>query len=70
MIVPAKVFGGAPPSTEDKMKQRDTIFDEKRGILKVINNQLEKTNTYFCGDHLTVVDLLIYCEIATIFALT
>ena len=69
MIVPAKVLGGNPASTEEKQKQRDQIYGQ-RGLLSVLDGQLGKTGSYVCGDHMTVVDVLFYCEISTILSLT
>jgi glutathione S-transferase len=69
MIVPSKVLGGAPASTEDKNKQRETIYGQ-RGVLSVLDTQLGKSGAFICGDGMTVVDVLLYCEISTILALT
>lgn len=69
MIVPVKVLGGVPASAEEKQKQRDTIYGD-HGLLRVLDGQLVKTDQYICGAHMTVVDVLFYCEISTILALT
>jgi glutathione S-transferase len=69
MIVPAKVLGGTPASNEEKLKQRNTIY-EKHGLLSVLDKKLEKTGSYVCGDQMTVVDVLFYCEISTVLSLT
>lgn len=69
MIVPSKVLGGTPPSADEKAKQKETIYGQK-GILSVLNGQLGKTNAFVCGDQMSVVDVLFYCEISTIFSLT
>jgi glutathione S-transferase len=36
----------------------------------VLDKQLEKTGAFICGDQMSVVDVLFYCEISTILALT
>ncbi len=69
MIVPSKVLGGSPATAEDKQKQRNHIYG-KHGILSVLDEKLQKTGNYICGTEMTVVDVLIYSEISTIFALT
>ena len=69
MIVPAKVFGGAPATQEMKVAQRKVIF-QNHGILDALNTQIQKSGLFVCGSHLTVVDIVFYCEIATIMALT
>jgi len=69
MIVPAKVLGGNPASTDDKRKQRETIYG-KHGILSVLDKKLGEQGPYICGEKVTVVDVLFYCEISTILMLT
>ena len=36
----------------------------------MLDGQLGKTGAYVCGDQMTVVDVLFYCEISTILSLT
>jgi len=69
LIVPAKVLGGAPTSAEDKQKQRETLFGS-RGILNILDKQLESTHGFVCGKSMTIVDVLFYCEISTILSLS
>lgn len=69
MIVPAKINGGTPPTSEEKQTQRKTIYG-KHGVLDVLNTKLGSTGAFVCGQTMTVVDVVLYCEIATILALT
>lgn len=69
MIVPSKVLGDVPASSEAKQKQRNNIYGE-HGILSVLNDKLKQSNAYICGELMSVVDILIYSEISTILALT
>ena len=36
----------------------------------MLDQELQKTNDFICGNHMTVVDIVLYCEISTILALT
>ncbi len=68
MMVPSKVQGTMSTSTDMVEKQKALIFGET-GLLNALDKQIEKTGGYICGQSMTVVDLLIYCEIATLLTL-
>ena len=69
MIVPPKVLGGQATALDKKQKQKDLIFADN-GLLSALNGPLSRTGKYICGSTPTVVDILFYCEISTIIALT
>ncbi len=68
MLIPMMIRGSMVTKPDDIQNQKNLIFGE-HGLLFTLEKQLNHTGAYICGNALTVVDLVIYCEIATILAI-
>jgi glutathione S-transferase len=75
LVVPPKVYGNKIPGTPSasemnskKEEQVNNIFAQNGSLLDVIDKRLRKTQ-FIASNDLTIVDIIIYCEISTIMAL-
>jgi len=75
LVVPPKVYGnkisGTSSASEMNSKKDDQInfiFAQNGSLLHVIDKRHNKTQ-FIASNDLTLVDIIIYCEISTVMAL-
>lgn len=75
LVVPPKVYGNKITATSSasemnskKEEQINFIFAQNGSLLDVIDKRLNKTQ-FIASNDLTLVDIIIYCEISTVMAL-